>query len=95
MRWLILALGGVLILLSIPCGIGGWMLRDLFFKIHSEPSFLRAADLVARGPGDNHYVELSDFELGEPIEAVIYKDPRKYQPVYPKGGAQEGTPRFC
>src|SRR5690348_4975348 len=70
----------------------GWLHRDWVLKTDDDPQTLTAADLEANGPGDNHYVSLTDYELGEPVVVPTGQMHVIWFPVYAKGRGRAGGP---
>ena len=91
-----LAAGVVCLGLAVAAGGWAWEHRAWYDTVTSpgrQP--LKAADLVARGPGDARAVLLTDLELGEPI--VIPRGPGEtpdvWFPAYPaRAGKHKGPP---
>jgi hypothetical protein len=91
-----LAAGVVCLGLAATAGWWGWQHRAWHEKVRGPgQQTLKAADLVAKGPGDAHAVRLTNVELGEPI--LIPRGPNEspdvWFPVYPAGtGKRKGPP---
>lgn len=84
-NWLTSAVA--LLIFAMLLGGVGIALRDWVLKIGAEPQVITAAELIAKGPGENHYVRITECEFGP---AVLDKGPNAsyaYLPVYPRGGA--------
>jgi hypothetical protein len=84
--------GGLLVVFAVLLGTIGWFLRDFVFKVAAEPTAMTAAELVARGLGDNHYVRLTEYELGEPAVVKMPAVYFLYFPVYARGKPAQGPP---
>jgi hypothetical protein len=84
--------GGLVLAFAGLLGMLGWFMRDYVFKVAAEPTPMTAAELVGRGPGDNHYVRLSEYELGEPTVVKMPAVYFLYFPVYAKGKPTQGPP---
>jgi hypothetical protein len=78
--------------LFLALGGFGWLHRDWVLKTEDDPQTLTAADLAANGPGDNHHVSLTDYELGEPVVVPTGQTHVLWFPVYARGQARAGGP---
>jgi hypothetical protein len=90
-----LFLGGGLLVLSVAVGAIGWLMRDWRLKIGAEPQTITAAQLAAQGPGDNHYVRITDFDLGPTISQRFGHGTAftAWIAIYPRGQASgQGPP---
>lgn len=87
-----ISLGAILWFLAAALlGGYGWWHRDLVLKIADEPQTLTAAALAADGPGANHHVRLTDYEVGEPVVAKTGEMRTLWYPVFVKGQAKPGA----
>ncbi len=72
-----------------------WQCGQLSAIARPSPQAMTAADFLAKGPGDNAFVELTDLEFGKP---VIEQDGGRWYkvwvPVYPAGKAASQQPAF-
>ncbi len=82
--WLTAALASF-VLAALLGGFGGFM-RDWVLKLDSQPQVITAADLVAKGPGDNYHVRITDCDFGPAVLEKGPNDSHAWFPVYPRRG---------
>lgn len=68
----------------------GWQMKTLAQVTKSQPQQLTAASLVKDGPGDNPYIELSEFTFGKPvIDQTDDRWDRVWLPILPAQAAKK------
>jgi hypothetical protein len=87
--------GGIILLLLGFCflmlGRGQWVLAS---HASPEPQTLFLQDLIAKGPGDNRHVRVTQFTFGDGyvVEGLHGGWDEVWIPVYPASGTEVGDP---